>query len=1031
MNSSLFLLCIFSSTFHFSHSHVLFRDEIPPEPGVNPTSPLHIVDMGTVTRNATNGRKKPSVENINIPSCPCLNDNCTCLESFNNDTDDRNNDRNITETCLESTSTRGKYCYEPLEVGPCLEGYRLELIKVQKLNKERNTTEMVDELKCKPLSCIIGSVKLSDGTCLVVKPDADGRCPPGWYNTKNTTGIDRCDCEFYRVYSPTDGQCHKLYTQGPCGEGKVLVANGDTNTIECQERKCPDEWVFFQQEKCYQLRHQGPCNGGIFMLDLTTLQPSCFYPTTVFNFIPPPKRPCPMDSPPDHNISHRVPVQASTFPTMNRSTAAKTKSHQDASGLHLDSGEISPDGKAFWPKDGQVSSLKYCYEPLEVGPCPEGYRLELTEVQKVNEERNTTETVEDLRCKALPCPNGSEKLSDGTCAVKPNGEGHCPLGWYPLEDNSGIVGCECEFYRVYVPSDGQCHKLYTQGPCGEGKVLVVNGDRKTIECQKRTCPDEWAYWPDHERCYPLRQEGPCNGGIFMLDLTTLQPFCADPITALAFITAKDRPCQPGSFRDFNIVSNVLKECTWTKQGKQQVEIGSLDINHISVTIPDPIKMMQVNMKNLPNDANQTSPLKMVDTEKARRNETNEGGMNPSGENIDIPSCPCPNDNCTCVDSLNNCTDDRNIIETCMDSTSTRRKCCYEPLGVEPCPEGYRLELTEVQKLNKERNTTETVEELRCKALPCPMGSVKLSDGTCVIKMNGFLFLLPFVFSALHFSLSCFVFPHKISPEYTDVNPTSPSKLVDTEKAKRNATSGEGIKPSGQKIDIPSCPSRNDNCSGLESFDNTGDRNITETCLESTSTRRKYCYEPLEVGPCPEGYRLELTEVQKLNKERNTTETVEELRCKALPCPKSSVKLSDGTCVVKPNEKGDCPPGWYPSKSHSGIVECECEYDKVYSPSDGQCHKLYTQGPCGEGKVLVANGDTNTIECQERKCPDEWVFFPQQEKCYQLRHQGPCDGKIFMLDLTTLQPFCSYPTIVFNFITAKNKPCQPGSFHGYN
>ena len=195
------------------------------------------------------------------------------------------------------------------------------------------------------------------------------------------------------------------------------------------------------------------------------------------------------------------------------------------------------------------------------------------------------------------------------------------------------------------------------------------------------------------------------------------------------------------------------------------------------------------------------------------------------------------------------------------------------------------------------------------------------------------------------------FLFQLSSSLPDVNQTSPLRIVDTERGKWNAKHEGEMILSGENIDIPSCPCPNDNCTCLESLNNTDNRDNIETCLDSASGRRKYCYEPLEVGPCPEGYRLEVTEVQKVNEEWNTTETVEELRCKALFCPLGSVKLSDGTCVVKADKDGRCPPGWYPLRNHSGIVECECEFYRVYSPGDGQCHKLYTQGPCEGGRGI--------------------------------------------------------------------------------
>ena len=154
---------------------------------------------------------------------------------------------------------------------------------------------------------------------------------------------------------------------------------------------------------------------------------------------------------------------------------------------------------------------------------------------------------------------------------------------------------------------------------------------------------------------------------------------------------------------------------------------------------------------------------------------------------------------------------------------------------------------------------------------------------------------------------------------------APPEVVTTEKATTNADEG-GKKPNVEKIDIPSCPCPESNCTCEKPLDTVDSRNIIGTCRDST----RYCYEPLEVGPCPKGHRLEATEVLEEDEEKNTTQTVVKLKCKVPACPDGKlVPWSNGTCVNK-TAANLCPSGWYPAENAFGVADCECEYFRVYT-----------------------------------------------------------------------------------------------------
>ena len=118
------------------------------------------------------------------------------------------------------------------------------------------------------------------------------------------------------------------------------------------------------------------------------------------------------------------------------------------------------------------------------------------------------------------------------------------LGYDPVNEKP-VCQCPKELPLLWRPT-GRCYSRYSRGPCQVNQYLdlarsddevVGGGDSKTAEASddvaerpvcvtSKRCEPGWAFWPADRRCHRLYSQGPCHkGDLLILNPLTAEPFC--------------------------------------------------------------------------------------------------------------------------------------------------------------------------------------------------------------------------------------------------------------------------------------------------------------------------------------------------------------------------------------------------------------------------------------------------------------------------------------------------------------------------
>lgn len=74
--------------------------------------------------------------------------------------------------------------------------------------------------------------------------------------------------------------------------------------------------------------------------------------------------------------------------------------------------------------------------------------------------------------------------------------------------------------------------------------------------------------------------------------------------------------------------------------------------------------------------------------------------------------------------------------------------------------------------------------------------------------------------------------------------------------------------------------------------------------------------------------------------------------------------------------------------------CQCK-DGYVPWNDGQCYRMYTRGPCGDGQFVI-----NSTSCIDNPCAKGRLYFPEERTCYRIGTQGPCNWQqVVVFDFT--------------------------------
>ena len=287
-------------------------------------------------------------------------------------------------------------------------------------------------------------------------------------------GNNKCDAGF--VLWVSDGQCHRLYTQGPCSEDEVLVTS--PSGPSCARFEDEDEDKEAEVETPAEVTEVIPKSSGWSLGSILSSNDDRW----------------------DLPESDTSPLSDAELTCLGRE-------------------------QVFWPGDG------LCYSLLSQGPCGDQEWLVLA--------RSSHSVGVVCRHRPCPCdPAATDlcevELEEGPCkckvALAAAQDGLCDVGEQLLVNPFGFGECGCITNPPHInwPGDGRCYPVYSQGPCEPGFILKLSSiNDSSLEpfCQQAVCQDGKVEYDGG--CHYLGYQGPCQEEVELLELDsdTLQPSC--------------------------------------------------------------------------------------------------------------------------------------------------------------------------------------------------------------------------------------------------------------------------------------------------------------------------------------------------------------------------------------------------------------------------------------------------------------------------------------------------------------------------
>ncbi|XP_021916488.1 uncharacterized protein LOC110828249 isoform X2 [Zootermopsis nevadensis] len=300
------------------------------------------------------------------------------------------------------------------------------------------------------------------------------------------------------LFWPQDGQCYRIFQQGPPCPETMELGPGVKGDVEC---RCPPGMAQLSRDApCHPLFKRGPCPSGQY-------------------FAP-------------------VPDKPGTFSTIDNVRLRL--------GTCREPDQCQETDHVFWARD------ESCYPRHTRGPCPKGEILTATGSSRIGE----------CKCKSTgelgqyywapgdschehftrgPCLEpGTLFLPGGQCGCTEGlphynadtglcyeigGIGPCPPGHlFALPDdnkeisNSTRAMCRCKEGHALWSETGACYRLYTRGPCPTGQFLV-----NATSCVPIPCRQGRLYFPEESSCYKIGTRGPCRPHEIVLFENSVRP----------------------------------------------------------------------------------------------------------------------------------------------------------------------------------------------------------------------------------------------------------------------------------------------------------------------------------------------------------------------------------------------------------------------------------------------------------------------------------------------------------------------------
>ncbi|XP_008547767.1 multiple epidermal growth factor-like domains protein 10 [Microplitis demolitor] len=347
-------------------------------------------------------------------------------------------------------------CYKIFKIGaPCPE--------TMELGPSAKGQGVTAECRCPP-----GTAQSSyDSICYGIFTRA--ACPDGQYfaplpdtNDSRRWGVCKKpeECERGKLFWPRDGKCYSKFTRGPCPRGQLLVESKE-GISECSCAAEGELGAYYwrgTEEGCFEHYTRGPCaeSGEIFMPGGIC---GCF-----------------------KNMPHYHSETRMCYP-LGGIGPCKQGHH-----YVVTNASIAREEEIYATctcKPGHVLySDGLCYRKYTRGPCQLGSML-----------------INSTSCVQVPCKRGRLYFPRERTCYRVGNRGPCSAGQVVLYDHNvrpsvdgvsynGVCGCtkllklsgkchdaleenKCEMIPGMFLVGKTCHKLYTQGPCGQGEWLVA------------------------------------------------------------------------------------------------------------------------------------------------------------------------------------------------------------------------------------------------------------------------------------------------------------------------------------------------------------------------------------------------------------------------------------------------------------------------------------------------------------------------------------------------------------------------------
>lgn len=278
---------------------------------------------------------------------------------------------------------------------------------------------------------------------------------PPWANKE----VNPCSNKSWQLLLwPQDGQCYRIFDQGPCPKTQVLVFDNIESRARCQ---CPKELVFWAPtDRCYPPYEKGPCEVNQYL------------------------------DPYNQEDSSSSKKELQKFSNKNALLASKPKGKPQCRNI-----KRCPNGWVFWP------TLNDCFQLYTQGPCHKGDLLIVNPL-----------TAEPF-CGCDPILLRQYFYTPLNLCYEHNTRGPCEAGLlFAYNHTSDNTQCLCTpDLPNYHPESGQCFQFGSKGPCSYGQVFELRGRRGLCVCK-----DNYVFWPATRSCYKAFTPGPCDFREFII-----------------------------------------------------------------------------------------------------------------------------------------------------------------------------------------------------------------------------------------------------------------------------------------------------------------------------------------------------------------------------------------------------------------------------------------------------------------------------------------------------------------------------------